>query len=305
MIKVILACCHYQNSPGTYYYVNRALRKLLGNDAVVTIGNANDIDTREVNPYPILMDKINAGELDLDPKAILLEVESGGFDLGWTPPPEFPFKKAYWAIDSHISLIHHQPKSRFYDHVFLAQNAYVKQVQEYNKNTAWLPLACDEELHDGNRFPDQPMIPCDITFVGHFYPAVHQRRMGLVHYLQSSGVQVGIFSDLWLDKVTEVYRKSRMVLNCALRGDINMRFFEALASGRCMVTDQLPPESGIKELLGGEQVCLFYNSPEEARMMIKNPPKDPDAIGMVGREWVLAGHTYQHRMKKVLEVVGG
>lgn len=301
MIKCFVACCNYANTPGTYYYVVKALRKLLGADKVMTVGYDNDISAGNNNPYPLLCEKIARGEVALDAGAFLLEVESGGFELHWTPPKELPLKRFWWGIDSHLSLQHHIDKSAAYDHVFLAQNAYVKYVAMRNPNTTWLPLACDEDIHDGLKFATTPPTPGDCTFVGHMFPQVHGRRIQLVRMLTSAGIKVDNYVDVWLELVTALYRRSRVVLNCSLNGDINMRFFEALASGTVLVNDTFPKDSGIDELLDGNSVCTWYTTPEDAIYHIRRGPNE--ALATAGREWVLGNHTYVHRMKKVMEVL--
>jgi hypothetical protein len=41
-----------------------------------------------------------------------------------------------------------------------------------------------------------------------------------------------------------IYGKSKIVFNASIREDLNMRFFEALASGALLVTDRIPEAVG-------------------------------------------------------------
>jgi len=310
MIKCILSYCNYRGTPGTSHYCERSLRKLLGNDAVVTLGHCNDIDVRDTNnPYPVLQDKILSGELDLARDAFLLEVESGGFDLGWVPPKDLGVPTAWWGIDTHISLNHHFVKASNYDKVFIAQKAYLSHIQSANQSTEWLLLACDPDIHDGQNITKVELDGNpQIVFVGHIHPAVHKYRLHLIHRLQTSGIRVNVYVEKWLKDVTQLYASSPMVLNCSLNGDINMRFFEALASGSLLVQDMFPPESGIEEVLSTceDEIAMFYSSHDAVPGLILANINDSNktVIPAYGREWVLKHHTYDHRMRVVLDRMG-
>jgi hypothetical protein len=310
MIKCILAYCNYPGTPGTSYYCERALRKILGDSSVITLGHNNEIDTDDgVNPYPILEDKILSGELELSDDAILLEVESGGFDLGWHPSSAVHIPTIWWAIDTHIATEHHQNKAHFYSRVFLAQRAYLQTMRSSNMITDWMPLACDPDIHDGALVECDPAYANhDIVFVGHIHPVVHHRRCKLLRRLQDEGIDVGVYQEKWLKDVTTIYRSCPLVLNCSLSGDINMRFFEALASGSALIQDRFPPESGINFLLEttDHPVAMFYNNHEEAIDHIKSMRNNPsrEVLGNAGRSWVLQHHTYEHRMRDLLTRLG-
>ncbi len=308
MIKCVLAYCNYRQCPGTAYYCELALRRLLGDSAVLTLGNNNDLHVDDGhNPYPVLHDAVLSGKVDLDPDAFLLEVESGGFDLGWVPV-NLPMKTAWWAIDSHISLSHHCARAPHYNQVFIAQRAYLDAVKEKNANTEWLLLACDRNIHDGLQYNADPSVPpADIVFVGNMHPSVHGRRIRLVKNLQSAGVRVAVHNGLWLDAVTKMYTSYPFVLNCSLNGDINMRYFEAMASGTPTIQDELPHASGVSQLhrTWVRNLVGYYRGEDDVNT-IKALLSDDKIIeaGPIAREWVLANHTYDHRMRQVCERMG-
>jgi hypothetical protein len=59
------------------------------------------------------------------------------------------------------------------------------------------------------------------------------------------------------------YASSAVSLNCSLNGDLNLRVFEVLAAGGCLLTDRLSQQSGLGLLLEEGKDYLGYDSVEE------------------------------------------
>ncbi len=61
----------------------------------------------------------------------------------------------------------------------------------------------------------------------------------------------------------DLYAASTVSLNCSLNGDLNLRVFEILAAGGCLLTDRLAPQAGLDLLLKEGRDFLGFDSVEE------------------------------------------
>jgi GT2 family glycosyltransferase/glycosyltransferase involved in cell wall biosynthesis len=103
-----------------------------------------------------------------------------------------------------------------------------------------------------------------------------------------------------------VYSSGGIVLNdhwedMREHGYISNRIYDALACGVPVLSDDVP---GLAERFG--DAVAVYRSPAELHEWIERLLADPEERrrrGQAGRETVLAGHTFAHRVTRLLEVV--
>ncbi len=206
--------------------------------------------------------------------------------------------KACYLIDSHLNLEHHLAWCRQFDYVFTAQREYIPSFRQVNRNSYWLPLACDPDIHGGKSNRKQ----YDVGFVGAL--AFNPRRQQLLDKL---GSEVNLYRArcFWHD-MAEVFAASKIVFNTFARNDLNMRFFEALCSGSMLLSD-LAYGSGQDELFrDGEEYARYHDSTliETAKFYLDNDDLR-EQIAARGCRIVHNAHTYLHRMKDMLAVVSG
>ena len=71
------------------------------------------------------------------------------------------------------------------------------------------------------------------------------------------------------------YASSAVSLNCSLNGDLNLRVFEVLAAGGCLLTDRLSAQAGLDLLLKEGTHYVAYETVEECiektRFLLQNP----------------------------------
>src|SRR5215471_202471 len=71
------------------------------------------------------------------------------------------------------------------------------------------------------------------------------------------------------------YASSAISLNCSLNGDLNLRVFEILSAGGCLLTDRLSEQAGLDLLLREGKEYIGYDSAEEcieqARFLLNHP----------------------------------
>ena len=102
--------------------------------------------------------------------------------------------------------------------------------------------------------------------------------------------------------MAEKYGKSTLVFNRSISGDVNMRVFEALCSGSCLVTDRVPDLIKVGLVEGIHYVG--YSSADELAQVTADLLKDDDrreSIARRGREEVIKNHTYAVRMSQLLD----
>jgi len=235
----------------------------------------------------------------------LIWIEAGGGWPGWLwslgladDLPGLP--RAAWFIDSH-SQHWHREFAQHFDHLFVAQRAYVDQ---FDRPVTWLPVACDPEIHT----PPPGIEPeHDVVFCGHLYASspLYERRRRLLDML-GKRYSLGIYEGAYLKDMAIAHAKGRVVFNVSTNGDLNMRVFEALCSGRPLVTDAVPG-AGLEALFDLGCGPLTYSSEaelcERIDWLLANPVA-AQCIAASGRLVVRMDHTYQHRAQQMLEVMG-
>jgi len=298
------------NPVTTGAYLERALRARAD---VVTYGPA--IDDRVIRSWNLEKIKDRVQEHDIPrvvpdlreawrlassprPVDLFLWIESGV----WFPLDgvrELPCPTACYLIDTHLHLERHLELARSFDVVFVAQRAYLPEFRKAGIcEVHWLPLACDPVVHGGRggakRFA--------VAFVGSLGPC-HPERSRLLEMLRER-VPVHV-ERCFLEEMAGVFSASRIVFNRSVRGDLNMRVFEAMASGALLVTDEAAG-SGLTDLFGDREHLAVYRSDRELVEIVEYYlacERERERVARAGAEEVLARHTYAHRAKTMMEIL--
>lgn len=281
----------YCNITGTTaIYVKKAL--IESGHEIVTIGENCDINTGRNNPYDTAIpEEIKKNKYDM-----IFEIESGGFELHWTPDrKKIDVPVVWYGIDTHVATNHHINRSTKYDLAFIAQRKYISQF----KNATWLPLGCDLDTHLGNK--DVPK-EHEVTFVGNYNNGAHNRRTQLLGSLQFN-VKLNVKKNLWYRDITKEYENSYIIFNCSLAGDLNMRVFEALASGSMVLTDNVDENGGSEFFQDGIHLKYYKNEKEmiEYAKYYLAHSNQRNIIAVAGQEEVLRNHTYTHRYHQYIK----
>jgi glycosyltransferase involved in cell wall biosynthesis/ubiquinone/menaquinone biosynthesis C-methylase UbiE/Flp pilus assembly protein TadD len=206
--------------------------------------------------------------------------------------------KVCYLIDTHVDLASRIEVARHFDFVFLAQRAQIPDFRAAGiGNVHWLPLACSRDLH---ALPPQERI-YDIAYVGSLSDASDRRRRlmeGLRARFPNS--RIGRF---WPHEMARIYAQARIVVNACVNRDVNMRVFEALASGALLITD---PAEGLEDLFEDGKHLVVYRRDEDLPDQVERYLADAgerERIAAAGRAEVLARHTYDHRIESMLETI--
>lgn len=287
-MKIILTYCNVVGT--TALYLRNALKR--AGVEILTVGENCDVNTGRNNPYPKISEIVKNEKFDL-----VFEVDSGGFELEWTPEINLSgIPRVWWGIDTHVALTHHINRASRYNLIFISQKQYIPLIQK-SAPVVWLPHACDPEFHKGNRDAKKEY---DVTFVGNWGPA-HQRRILLLSTMQHN-VKMNIKKNLWYKDVTSEYEKSHIVWNCSLNGDLNMRVFEMLASGAMLITDRVDENGGSTFFTDGCHLKFYRNENEmveQVRFYLAHA-NQKNIIAASGQDEVLSKHTYDHRVQEYI-----
>ena len=229
------------------------------------------------------------------------------------------------------------PQAKAADFVFTSDKAMLPHYRRDvgHGNVFWLPLAANPEMHHPLPLAEDAT---DFVFSGNWYDNQWEaRRWGsevLIRPLVAAGYSMTIYSydspasvgyteleASWRGGTScyttcEQYAHGRIVLGnnnqrTGLDGRpvtymTSMRTFEVLACGKAFMA----PQSDAYEALGfvcGEHM-EWVDTPEAALLMAEwllARPLEVEAMGRRGRAFVLAHHTYAHRLQRIARALDG
>jgi len=201
---------------------------------------------------------------------------------------------AYWAIDTHIDMQTCLLKAKEADYVFAAQKDGAKELAQLSgKDVQWLPLACDPMVHYEPGVVEKKH---DICFIGSV--SVLKEYEGRVDFLDKMFRKYDFFhGNRFFEDCTLKYGESKIVLNYAIKDDINMRVFEAMASGSLLITNEVsylgdifPDLPTFQDTKGAMALVDYYLQHEEEREKLAR-----------GLQQDALKHTYYKRVKKIME----
>lgn len=233
------------------------------------------------------------------PPDLYLHVDSGSawyFPRGVT---DLECPTACYLIDVHVQPRIQLLRAMFFDYAFVAQRDFVPVLRAAgHPQVHWLPLACDPAIHRRHDTPTR----YDVGFVGATgYP--YTRRSALLARLARRYSMNDYTRSYAPEEMARVYSESRLVFNCSLRHEINMRVFEAPATGTPLLTDRVG--NGLDELMTDREHLVTYDDASLLDVVDELLRDDAlrERIGCQGYEHVRACHTYDHRAQTVLDVV--
>lgn len=273
-MKVAIVFDNRPRPETTGYYCRRALAKL-------------------VDVEHLLPEELNL----IDPSIFDLFVfVDDGLDY---PIPDHCRPKASWIIDTHIDFQRSLTRFGDSDFLFAAQKDGAAQLQQsLGRTVEWLPLACDPTWH---RRIEIEVPQFDVVFVG---SQIGAQRTQLLNQLSLSFPQHW-FGSAYFDDMAAMYSRGRVGFNCSIANDLNMRLFEIPACGLPLVTNHIEG-NGLEELFDVGRHLLTYRSPTELEDFIRRLLGDESLrsqIADAGRNHVHTHHTYDHRMKRLLQAV--
>jgi len=209
---------------------------------------------------------------------------------------QYPGKvSCLWEIDNHIQRGRKIDDYQRVDKIFIAQKYFLSLYPK--EKTTWLPLAADPEKH--KLYPDEPL-EYDVGFIGNdTYP----RRRDLLDKIGSKFKLLRTTSQPG-EEYSRLLSRCRILFNCSMDNDLNMRVFESMSIGRLLLTDKV---DGIDDLFEEGKHYVSYDSWEILYKQIVyylQHFKEGNDIGMAAAALIRAKHTYKDRLETILKVCG-
>ena len=213
-------------------------------------------------------------------------------------PQTPPKPNIYITSDTHLGFDYRLSRAREFDWVFCNQ---LRATEEFiaagipADRCMWLPHAAEPLA-----YPKKEMIKkYDVGFVGNV------GDWNRVEFLDRMFKEFPNFfyGKRLFEEAAEIYSQSKIVLNISIKDDINMRVFEALSTGSFLLTNELPT---LHHLFKDGVHLVTYKTHDEAvekaRYYIEHEA-EREAIAEAGHKEFMAKHTYEHRLKMVLDIV--
>jgi len=233
---------------------------------------------------------------------VLLCIEASA-DLVPRDVAELGIPTIWYGMDAHLHLSKHAALARIFDVAFLSHKYCVEELRGRGlANVEWLPVAANLSLCE----PGSHEKRFQVAFVGTLDPRLHPERVALLETIRRNFSPVFI-GQAFLEDMAKIYQSARIVFNKSIRGDMNMRVFEALASGSLLVTDRLD-DPGFNELFrDGEHLITYQNEREmvEKTRYYLEHPAEAEKISANGYRLVRERHTYEHRAKAIVQAAQG
>jgi hypothetical protein len=302
----------------TAFYIDKALKR---RHDVVTHGPAINEEIMRKWDLMELASRVTDHDLAVDATDLMGYLQS--VKPGWTPDlflfietalwyplnmddiRRFPCPTACYLIDTYARFEKHLRFAENFDFVFLVERSYVEKFRERGiQNVFWLPVACDPEIHGGR--PAEKVH--DISFIGSLEGTTPraQRRVELVEGLRRRFSLH--YERCFLEKMAAVFSQSRLIFNYCyeeIADKLNMRVFEALASGSMLITND-GEDSAVRLLFEDGKHLAFYRTEEDLFAKVEyylQHDEERERIAAEGKAEALRAHTYNHRAAALLEAV--
>ena len=200
-----------------------------------------------------------------------------------------------------------------FDHLFYTDSFFLEEGKNFNfPNGSYLPLAVNENrFFDKNQKREERLL---------FIASYTKQRMEFLKQINS--IDLKLIGAKWqkdylkknieyvdkninINQVVDEYNLSQFILNIKHEHNVvnglNMRSFEAIASGGCLLQDYVKDIEINFEI---NKNILVYNNIEELNELILKMRKDKLIMNNLiknGKELVLEKHTYKNRVNKILE----
>ena len=242
---------------------------------------------------------------------------------------EAGLRTAFWFVENYRHLTYWKEFFQYYDYIFVIQKGdFLRGIREtYNKPAHYLPLAALPEFHQPLDLTEEEMSEygSDLSFVGAGYKNRRHFFTGLIDY------DLKIWGDEWdlnsplgnfiqrggerisPEEMVKIFNASKININLHSSavhtgvdpfGDfINPRTFEITATDSFQLVDMRDPLREFFEI--GREIETF-SSLKELRKKIDYYLSHPDErrdVARAGYEKILRAHTYELRMKEMLEFI--
>ncbi len=165
---------------------------------------------------------------------------------------------------------------------------------------AWTPGLFVKDF--GIPFKNKRDVP--LSFVGQA-GKFHPWRALMLAELEKRGINITKGSAPQKDAAA-IYARSEATLNFSLNADLNLRVFEVLAAGGCLVTDRLSSQAGLDILFTPGQEFFGYDGLEDLVSLLDSLNKNPRRcleVALAGQKKFQERHSPDIKRRDFLETV--
>lgn len=146
-----------------------------------------------------------------------------------------------------------------------------------------------------------------VVFVGQRAKTWHPRRAKMLGHIEKKRLPLTCY-EAHISEAVKIFSESQISFNCSLNGDLNMRIFETLSAGGCLVTDRLSSASGFHNMFKNQEHFFEYKDESELTDLLKRLLKDPAlcrSVAEAGRAHYLANYSEDIRRGQLLQLANG
>lgn len=202
-----------------------------------------------------------------------------------------------YSVDTHHHHVLHSYVASSFDHVLIAQKDFVEKFTARAVPCSWFPLWASEHMEPSAEKK------YGAVFVGTLNRELNPARVDFFEQLQQL-VPITVMQGHF----PSIFPYSEVVVNQAVKGDLNFRVFEAMMSGALLLTEETP--NGLLELFQENVHLVTYTprDPHDAARKIQSLLADPQRmhrIAKTGRDEVLQKHLSLHRAIELEAILTG
>lgn len=220
--------------------------------------------------------------------------------------------KVYVASDTHLDDGYRMRKAQDFDIVCFNQKRAYEEYKPSQQNgyVGWMPHAVEPQAYPHI----ETLKKYDLCFIGHAQDPNILNYNGLNRmwaldrmFREFPNFYYGHRHPAWPGKnlfedAAHHFAESKIIFNISIKDDVNMRVFEALATGSLLLTNYLPT---LPELFEDRTHLVMYKDLDEAVKLAHyylKHDKEREKIAQAGMELCLKEHTYQERAKVILSL---
>lgn len=232
-------------------------------------------------------------------------------DHEWTIPQDGG-KTIYVCSDAHIDengRDYRFNQAKKFDYAFFNQKRALEE--SGIKSAHFMPHAAEPDAYH----PFEIVKKYDVAFIGHVQTQPNYNGFTRVEALDRLFKEFPNFyfgtrnpqkpeANMFEDAARN-FSQSKIVFNVSIGDDLNMRLFEALATRSFLLTNWLPT---LEDLFEDGKHLVTYKTLDEmvekAKYYLEHE-EEREAIAEAGYQEFINGHTYMHRINKILNIVEG
>lgn len=205
------------------------------------------------------------------------------------------------SLYEHNELLGNSLVAKQYDIILTHQKSSVTEYQKKGyENVHWLPYWCDAFIHY-----DRPEIKPEFDVVTVMTPRPNRQKV-MDALANSKKFSFNNGYGKFNNECAEHYQKGKILYNQSNYNEFTIRIPEALGDGCFVLTDEIPKETGLYELLTPGVHFVTYTDQEDLEKKIAYYLEHDDErkrIAAAGHKEVLNHHTQKHRLDYIFDIV--